>query len=132
MLKISKEFDYAVQLITALASLKEKDELLSLKKFSQESNISFLFLQRIARSLKQAGLIDSVRGVKGGYKMKKEATKITLKDILTATEGKVPSISKCIADKNLCKKSAKCNARILFSKINKELLTYLEKTPIIG
>ena len=117
-MRISKELDYAIQLVDALTKLKD-DELLSLKKFSKESSISFLFLQRIARSLKKVNLIDSVRGVHGGYFLNKK--KVSLKEVVDALEGREYKIMKCLADKKSCKKSSVCPARKLFKKVDKKM-----------
>ena len=118
MMRISKELDYAIQLADALAKLKD-GELLSLKKFSKESSISFLFLQRIARSLKKVNLIDSVRGVHGGYFLNKK--KVSLKEVVDALEGKDYKIAKCLINEKACKKACTCPARKLFLKIDKKM-----------
>jgi len=125
-MQISKELDYATQLMLALTKLKE-GELLSLKTFSKESNISFLFLQRIASSLKKAKLIDSGRGVRGGYFLTKKH--ISVKEIVAAVEGNDYAMTKCLTNKKLCKKKD-CPAKKIFSKINQQLNTFLEATYI--
>ena len=82
MIKISKQVDYAFQLISELSKL-EKNALLSLKTFSIKSNISFLFLQKIARSLRGAKIIKSVKGKNGGYMLVKKADKISVKEVIS-------------------------------------------------
>ena len=63
---LTKETDYAIQFALALKE-SDKDWPLSLKEFAKASGISFLFLQRIAKKLKEAGLIKSRLGADGGY-----------------------------------------------------------------
>ncbi|MBT3948507.1 Rrf2 family transcriptional regulator [Candidatus Parcubacteria bacterium] len=125
---MSKQVDYAMQLLIALSKL-DKESFLSLRMFSQESNISFLFLQRIARSLKVAGMIDAARGVHGGYFMTREAKGITVKEVIEAVDGPF-GITSCSRGK-LCPRKGKCTSKKLFDKINKKIEVILDKTPIL-
>lgn len=129
MLNISKQFDYAIQLIVALSKLK-KNELLSLRQFSEKSNISFLFLQRIARALKEVGIIDSVRGMKGGYYLTKDPHKVNLLEVYEAVEGKY-GMTKCMNGKG-CAHSKQCSARPVFDKVNTSVEKALLSTYVLN
>jgi len=131
MITISKQIDYALQFLIALSELK-KGETLSLRKFSKESNISFLFLQRIARSLKKAKIIDAGRGVHGGYFLLREPKKITVLELLEAVEGPFGVVSCIKGNKKHCDRMKVCTARKLFNKINEELEEILSKTYILS
>jgi len=124
---MSKQVDYALQLLIALSKCS-KDEYLSLRTFSQESNISFLFLQRIARSLKDAGMIDASRGVHGGYFLTKEADRISLKELIEAVDGPF-GITSCTRGKD-CPRRGKCPARKVFDEVNKKIEKILASTSI--
>ncbi len=130
MFQVSKQVDYAIALVGRLAELDQK-QCLSLKKFSTESNISFLFLQKIARSLKQAGLVDSTKGPTGGYRIAKQIGKITLKDIIDAVEGGY-SVVDCIKDENLCKKTRACKTKKIWRKMQKNIINELENTLLVN
>ena len=79
MIKLNRQVDYAMQFIFRLSKAKN-DQHISLKKFSTESNISFLFLQKIAKALRQAGLVRAELGPQGGYSLQKPIESITLKN----------------------------------------------------
>jgi len=125
---MSKQVDYAVQLLIALSKNK-KGEYLSLRMFSQESNISFLFLQRIARSLKEAGIVDATRGVYGGYFFIKKLENISLKELIEAVDGPF-GITSCTRGK-ACIRKGKCTAKKLFDSVNKKIEKILDTTPIL-
>ena len=131
MITISKQIDYALQLLIALSELK-KGETLSLRKFSKESDISFLFLQRIARSLKKAKMVDAGRGVHGGYFLLKNPKKITVLELLEAVEGPFGIASCMKGTKQHCCRMKVCTAKKLFSKINKKLEKILSETFILS
>lgn len=126
MLQFTKEVDYAIQLVFALSGLK-KSELLSLKKFSKEAKISFLFLQRIAKKLREAGLIESVKGASGGYKLAINFRKITVIEIVQALEGSC-EIAGCLKAecKGNCSREEICFSRKVFKTINEKICQYLK------
>lgn len=128
MIKISKQTDYALQFLIELSKLKN-DELLSLRVFSTKSNISFLFLQKIAKSMREAGLIKATKGIKGGYSLDKNINKISLKDVIEATEGPYGTVA-CTKSNGVCKKSTRCSVKKGIGKINNEITKYLEKVTI--
>lgn len=86
----TKESDYAIQLLSMLA---QSQAPVSLRQFAERSRISFLFLQRIARKLREAGFIDATQGRDGGYRLTKPASEITLKDVTDAIEGKTATVA---------------------------------------
>lgn len=128
MLQFTKEVDYGLQLLITLSKLNNK-ELLSLRKFSRDTSISFLFLQRIVKKLREAKLVKSTKGACGGYKLAKKPTKINLKQIIESLEGKY-SIIHCLQSKCSCKREKVCESKKVFFKINDHLTEYLEKTKL--
>ncbi|MFH1947544.1 MAG: Rrf2 family transcriptional regulator [Candidatus Magasanikbacteria bacterium] len=126
MLQFTKEVDYGLQLVITLAKLDNK-ELLSLRNFSKDTGISFLFLQRIAKKLKDADIIEATKGAQGGYLLKKNPLKISLKEIIEALEGGYAIIN-CLRGHCGCKREKTCESRKVFKKINSHLVDYLEKT----
>ncbi len=127
MINVSKQVDYALQLIIALSDL-DKGEFLSLRIFSNESTISFLFLQRIARSLKKAQIIDATRGVHGGYFLVADPHKITLKQLIEAIEGRF-GITTC--SKDTCPRQKGCTSKKVFLRVNKKIEHILDTTYIL-
>jgi len=85
MLSIRRETAYAVKFLNNLAN--KKDQVRSLKEISEKTGVSFLFLQKIARKLRLKNIISSVQGVDGGYTLLKPAKKISLLEVIEATEG---------------------------------------------
>lgn len=59
----------------------------SLKSIAHENNLSEHYLEQLAAPLRNAGLIRSVRGAYGGYKLAKNPTEITAGDVIRVLEG---------------------------------------------
>ncbi len=104
---------------------------MSLNKISKNTKISFLFLQKIARKLRLAGLIEAHQGVEGGYRLKIESKKISLKKIIEATEGKCCIIA-CNNEKKLdcCPGDSSTPSQKKLIKINKKIVKILDQTKL--
>lgn len=127
--QVSRQADYAIQLVRRLAQLAP-DTRISLSEFSRESSISFLFLQKIARRLKQAKIIDSTRGAHGGYFLVREAASLNLKEVVEAVEGTFGLVD-CVRTPGSCGKVHTCSTKSIWEKMNQEVLTMLATTPIL-
>lgn len=127
MLKMSRKTDYALQFLVALAKTPPGD-VLSVKTFAEKSNISFLFLQRIARSLRSANIIVATKGKYGGYTLTTEPSKLSIQDVVDAVEGD-SYIAQCMKT-NDCEKQGLCDLEAGVKKIQKDVTQYLQKTTV--
>lgn len=129
MFALKKETDYAVQLLQFLN--KKNDKFVSLREFSEKSGISFWFLQKIARKLNLAGVIEAEQGVKGGYRLQVPAKKLNLYKVFEIMEGKLAQ-----KDCSNCANSAcsnyddKCGVKKITTKLNKDIVKMLQKVKI--
>lgn len=65
---------------------------MALKDISKRQKISINYLEQLFVKLRRAGIITSVRGPKGGYKLSKPAKDITIGDILRVVEGPISPV----------------------------------------
>ncbi|MFA5062013.1 MAG: Rrf2 family transcriptional regulator [Patescibacteria group bacterium] len=129
MFSLKRETDYAVQLIKYLSG-KGGKKFKSLKDFSKESEISFWFLQKIARKLNLAGIIAAEQGVNGGYAMKVPLKGLTLYRIFEIMEGK-QAVTPCLLGEIECAGNhKKCKFRTMTAKLNKEIIKTLQQVKI--
>ncbi len=128
MIKISRQIDYALQLIFAL-NKQQNGEFLSLKRFSQESTISFLFLQKIARQLRQAGIVEAAKGARGGYVLIKPADSINLKTVAEAIEGPY-GVSNCHRPGEVCSQLHQCSAKDGLKMLQTQVILMMEKMTV--
>ena len=128
-LNLTKKADYGLFLLTVLA--KKKLGMKSIKVIADGNNLSFSFLQKIARILQKGGLITAGRGKFGGYRLMKKPEEITLKEILETLEGPI-AITPCFmkTPNNLCCAHKQfCAIKNGLKKINDEIKnTLLSKT----
>lgn len=106
-MKISTKGRYALRLMIDLAQRGE-NQFVSLRDVSSRQEISIKYLEQITNQLIKAGLLKSVRGPSGGYKLSKEASEYTVGDILRVTEGNLAPVA-CLEDTvNLCGRRETC------------------------
>ncbi|HCV3686719.1 TPA: Rrf2 family transcriptional regulator [Staphylococcus aureus] len=87
-MKISTKGRYGLTLMISLAK-KEGQGCISLKSIAEENNLSDLYLEQLVGPLRNAGLIRSVRGAKGGYQLRVPAEEISAGDIIRLLEGPI-------------------------------------------
>ncbi len=81
---ITRESDYAIRLVAYLGS---KSELSHTSDIAEKLKIGRPFLVRIINKLALNGIIISKKGRRGGIKLKRSASDISLYDVLTAVDG---------------------------------------------
>lgn len=129
MFSLKRETDYAVQLIRFLAD-KNGKKFKSLREFSNKSGISFWFLQKIARKLNLAGIIEAEQGVNGGYKLKAPLRSLNLYKIFEVMERKQIT-TPCLGGDCGCAGEKKgCHFKPVSARLNKEIIKALQKVKI--
>ena len=107
--------------MTRLAGVES--QLLSLKIIAEREGLSAGYLEEIARRLKRAKLIESVRGAHGGYRLAKSAASITVAEVLIALEGPVRTMV-CVGDEATryhCPLESQCISRQVWQRVNDTL-----------
>ncbi|MCL2065194.1 MAG: Rrf2 family transcriptional regulator [Candidatus Cloacimonetes bacterium] len=128
-MQITTRTEYSVR---ALCELCFSENPISLKVLSKEHKLPFKYLEHLFRDLKNSGIVYSVAGSKGGYRLKRPAEEITLLDILRAVD-KDPTIHKCLQTKDAeyCLGES-CRFHIIWKKINVYIEEYYEKITLAG
>ena len=95
-----------------------------LKDIAKREDISEKYLSLIVIPLRGAGLIQSIRGAHGGYRLTRKPAEITMLDVLSALEGEICLVD-CVKDTKRCSRISTCPTRdiwgILGQKISETL-----------
>lgn len=116
-MKISTKGRYGLRVMTDLA-VNGKDGCISLKDIAEREHLSEKYLEQIVNQLSKAGLVRSLRGAKGGYQLTREPEKITVEDILKATEGSLAPVA-CAEDNGKCLNYGDCVTSFIWTEIYK-------------
>ncbi|MCQ2500133.1 MAG: Rrf2 family transcriptional regulator [Lachnospiraceae bacterium] len=116
-MKLSTKGRYGLRALVDLA-VHEADAV-SIQSIAERQGISESYLEQLVRLLKKAGLVTSVRGAGGGYRLAKPSTEISVGDILRALEGNLDAVS-CAAfqEEQSCQSADCCVTKFVWKKIN--------------
>ena len=90
-MKLSTKGRYAMVALTDLA-LAAEDELVTLGEISERQDISLPYLEQLFVKLRRAGLVESVRGPGGGYRLGRAAEQIRVSEVLAAVDETVSAL----------------------------------------
>ncbi len=130
-MRFSTRTRYGLRFLTYLASCPQ-GQLVQLKNLAVKEGISAGYLEQIIRSLKPLGILQSVRGACGGYKLAKEPKDITLEDVFVHLEGEIAPVN-CIAkSKDLCERFECCAARKFWEDLDTHMREFLKGVTLEG
>lgn len=105
-MKVTLKTEYALKAVLDLShAARNGGSLRKIKDIAKAQDIPDKYLVQILLELNRSELLVSVRGVKGGYRLARPASSITLYDVFTAVEGNDP-IVECMLPVNMVKKCA--------------------------
>jgi Rrf2 family cysteine metabolism transcriptional repressor len=87
-MKISTKGRYGLRAMVDLA-VNGMGDYIPLKMIAERENISENYLEQVFSMLRKSDLVKSIRGAQGGYALSKEASKITVGEVLRALEGEL-------------------------------------------
>ena len=126
-MKLSSKGRYAVMALADLAKF-DPNEPVSLRDISLRQGISLDYLEQLFLKLKKNNIVNSVRGIKGGYILSKEASNIKISDIFFAVDEKVKTIGCEKHSKKGCNgKTAKCITHDLWDELEDYINNFFEK-----
>ncbi|GAA0805528.1 Rrf2 family transcriptional regulator [Clostridium sp. AF19-22AC] len=92
-MKVSTKGRYGLRALVDMAA-NSQERPISLIQTAKRQNISLNYLEQVFGILRKAGIVASVKGAGGGYKLARSAGSITVKEILEALEGEFSIIDK--------------------------------------
>jgi FeS assembly SUF system regulator len=116
MIRLGKLTDYGLVLMTQMAR-RPTAELHTARELAAHSKLPLPTVSKVLKTLLQSGLLESHRGIKGGYSLTREPNLISLAEIVSALEGPV-ALTECSMDvTGLCGLEPSCpikdNQRII-------------------
>ncbi len=90
-MKLSTKGRYAMVALVDL-TIAKGDDLTSLAEISKRQDISLPYLEQLFVRLRRAGLVDSVRGPGGGYRLARPAETIRVSEVLEAVDETVNAL----------------------------------------
>ena len=115
MLKLGKLADYSTMIMTLLAA--EPERLYSAQELSGRTHVAAPTVSKLLKLLMKSGLVESLRGARGGYKLARQAGSITVADVIAAIDGPI-GLTQCSVHKGDCAVESYCGVRSNWRLIN--------------
>lgn len=122
---ISTKGRYALRLMIDMA-LYSNGEYIKLKDVSNREGISIKYLEQVVALLNKAGLVISLRGNSGGYKLAKDPKDYTAGEILKAAEGTLAPVQCLQCPTNDCARKSTCSTIEFWEKFNTVINNYVD------
>ena len=116
MIRLSKQADYAIFLMSLVA--RRGPQTCSSSELAVEARLGEPIARKVLKMLSRADLLRSHRGVAGGYQLARDASSITVTDIIAAVDGPI-AITECAeASSCACQQETVCITRPHWIRIN--------------
>jgi FeS assembly SUF system regulator len=128
MLKLSRLTDYAVVVLTIMEN--QGSDPVSAAILAEQSKLPEPTVAKILKLLAGGGLVNSIRGIKGGYILEKDLADISVKDVIHALDGPI-ALTACVESATGgCEFSAQCGMFGRWDRVNRAMQNALSSVSI--
>lgn len=125
MLRITKQTDYGIVLLTHMAA--DRERLVNASDLAGEASLPQPMVAKTLKLLARSGILESHRGVNGGYCLARPPEELSVAEVIGALEGQI-AITECTDDTpGLCAQEAVCPVRSNWNRINLAIQEALER-----
>jgi len=123
LMNLTTKGKYAVTASLDLAMHNKNSAYIAISSIAERQSIPAPYLEQLFRYLRKAGILDSLRGPTGGYRLKRPSSEIKIGEIIAAVEKRMDA-TQCggVGD---CNGGSKCLAHNLWMELNSEVDYFL-------
>ena len=122
MLKLSKRVEYG--LISLLHMDSRPRMLVTAKEIADEFRIPGELLGKVLQALAKAGLVESVQGARGGYRLARPLELLCVGEVVEKLDGPI-LIAQCCDGSTSCRQHSTCNIKMPIQLIQEELVEHI-------
>ena len=130
--KLSLRGEYALRALIVLG-LSHGNDVVRIQAISEQQNIPKKFLEQILNDLRAAGILESRRGITGGYRLRRSPEQVTLGEIIRLIEGPLAPVS-CVSEKFYercsCPDEEKCGIRSIMKEVRDAISAILDRVTL--
>ena len=123
MLRLSKKSDYALMAMKHLA-VRADAASASAREIAEQYDIPIELMAKVLQRLARRGLLISHQGTRGGYRLSRAASAISVADIIQAIDGPL-TVTACSTEAENCGQYSKCNVRDPLWRIKDRIISAL-------
>ena len=123
MLRLSKKADYALMAMKHLAVHSDASSA-SAREIAEAYDIPLELMAKVLQRLAKSGLVRSLQGTRGGYRLARATAQISVADIIQAIDGPL-TVTACSTESENCGQYSKCSVRDPLWKIKDRIISAL-------
>jgi len=127
LMQIPRKIEYALRAMIHLAD--HPGGVVSGIEIARREQIPKYFLEKVIRDLMRGGLVRARRGPGGGYRLGRQATEISFKDIIESVEGPI-ALNVCLEGSASCSLQPTCRMFRVWEEGQKVLLEVFAQTTL--
>jgi Rrf2 family protein len=121
---LRRNTDYGLRMMVNLARHSYNDQLMSARQLASDGNFSYQLGCKLLQRLHKAELVKSVMGPKGGFKLGRKPSEITLMDVINVLQGGV-QMNRCLTGDQGCEFESECEVNTKLSCLQLYIEGYL-------
>ena len=130
-MRVSSKAHYGLRMMTEFAKAYGRGPL-SIAEVARIEHLPVAYLEQLGAQLRRGGLVESTRGVHGGYTLTRSPDQISVLDVITVVEGEVSPVE-CVSHDYVsgsCLREGECASRGLWLKLKRSIDAVLSQTTI--
>src|SRR5438034_6846363 len=133
-MKLSTRGEYALRALLVLGrDYQEDDSVVRIHEISAQQRIPKRFLEQILNDLKSVGVVESKRGVAGGYRLARHPNDVTLASVIRHVDGALAPVS-CVSErfyqKCSCPDESRCAIRNVMKEVRDAVVNIVENLTV--
>ena len=131
VVKVSSRAHYGLRAMTQLAQAYDRG-LLSLTEIAKSEHLPLAYLEQLVGELRRAGLVEGTRGLRGGYRLTRTPSAITVGEVYRVLEGPVAPVE-CTAEDyqpGSCDMEHGCLSRSIWVRVQQSISQILDSTTL--
>lgn len=131
MIKLQRTTEYALLALMYIAGKASKDAYAaaSAREIAEVYQLPFDITAKMLQRLRDQGMIQSTQGVRGGYRLASDLSKIGLGKFITLLEGDQGLVG-CVVKENQCEYQSGCALKPVLSQLHIRIMNFLDTVPI--
>jgi Rrf2 family transcriptional regulator, iron-sulfur cluster assembly transcription factor len=125
----SASASHALRAVAWIAAHEGEEAILG-RHLAKQIDVPAHYLSKVLATLARGGVLTASRGVKGGYRLARPASRIKLVDVVLPFEGKRARPGCLLQPDRSCRESAPCSAHDSWAGVKQSYLDFLEKTTV--
>ena len=131
-MKLSKKSEYGLRALLDLAAHSDEGAV-RLKDLADRNNIPIKFLEQIFLALRNAGVVRSQVGARGGYMLSRSSEEITLGEVIRTLDGTIAPVgcvSKIAYEPCTCPDERACPLRAAMNQVRDAIVAVVDYTSL--